>query len=103
MDLGSKRLGWTQWVPLVHLVVCLGAASGYVLRPLQPLGILSTFLVIADFPISFIYVILALGNYAVLAYLFLLVGGTGWWYFLCYEAQSIHSRLKNKKLFKRNC
>ena len=85
-----KRLRWVHVVPLIHFFVCLAAFSGYVVNALQPLGILVSILVIADFPVSILYGALAMsGQHDALALGCLVFGGTAWWYGLCRTAEKI--------------
>jgi hypothetical protein len=79
----SARGRWTYYVPLTHLLVCLAAASGYVIPSLHSLGIIFTFLDLVDLPISLVYIALAWGHEA-LAMAWLFVAGTLWWYLLCW-------------------
>jgi hypothetical protein len=75
---------WVLIAPIIHIVVCL-AALGYMVPGLESLGILFTFLLIVDFPVSFVYVVLAWGNGGI-AFTWLIVVGTLWWYALCRAA-----------------
>ena len=81
------RLRWIDIVPLVHWLVCVVAASGYVLPALQPLGILFSVLVLADIPVSLVFVALAARTHGAVAFAWLLVVGTLWWFVLCRIAQ----------------
>jgi hypothetical protein len=81
------KLRWVHIVPLAHLLLCFLAASGYILPALQSLGILFSVLVVADFPISAVFVVIALGTHGALAFGWLLVAGTAWWYFLSIVAE----------------
>jgi hypothetical protein len=69
-------------VATVHLLICFAAASGYVVSGLQPLGILFSALFVVDFPISIVYGALAFGNHAAIAFAWLGIAGTLWWYSL---------------------
>ena len=55
--------------------------SGYVVPQLQSLGILWSILTIVDLPVSAVTVPLAYYN-GFLAFLWTVVVGTAWWYFL---------------------
>ncbi len=73
----------------------MAAFSGYFIISLQPLGILISILVIADLPISIVYGALAMsGRHEMLAVACLILGGTGWWYFLCWMAEKITLALR---------
>jgi hypothetical protein len=91
----TKRFRWIHWVPLLHLLICLVAASGYVAPILQPLGILFTFLVLIDFPISVVYGLLV-WQHAAFAFVWLAVAGTCWWYLLCRGCDSTNQETKSE-------
>jgi hypothetical protein len=59
---------------------------GFVVPQLQFLGILMVFVNIADFPISLVAIALAFRHDA-LAWIWMVVVGTLWWYLLCRAAQ----------------
>jgi hypothetical protein len=88
---------WVHIVPLVHLLVCFTALSGYIVPQLQWLGILFSVLVIADFPISGVYIAIAVGKYGAFAVAWLFVAGTLWWYFLCRTAERASAALKTRR------
>lgn len=93
----SSTLRWVHIVPLFHLLVCVAAFSGYLVSVLQPLGILVSILVIADIPISLVYIGLAMsGRHDALALGCLVVGGTAWWYGLCRVSEKIATGLRTR-------
>jgi hypothetical protein len=79
----------------MHLGVCLTAMMGRLVPQLQFLGILMMFVNIADLPISFVAFILAL-HHDVLAWIWMVVVGTLWWYLLGRAAQALHDTLARK-------
>ena len=85
----------SRLVATVHVLICLAAASGYVVSALQPLGILFSVLFLADFPISIVYAALAFGNHAAIAFAWLTIAGTFWWYFLFRMAGRMAAALKS--------
>lgn len=91
------RLRWTHAVPLVHLLVCLLAGSGYLLPPLSLLGILFSVLVVADLPISGVFVFLAAGTHGAFAFAYPLVVGTLWWYLLCRVGEKWFAALRRRR------
>ena len=91
------RFRWIHIVPLVHLLICLLAGSGYVLPSLRPLGILFSVLVLADLPVSVVFVFLAFGTHGAVAFAYLLVVGTLWWYLLCRIGEKMSATLKRKR------
>jgi hypothetical protein len=90
------KIRWIHIVPLIHLVFCFAALSGYIVPQLQWLGILFSVLVIADFPISGVYIAIAVGKYGPLAVAWLCVAGTFWWYFLCRAAEGAVLKLRSQ-------
>ena len=90
MGNSERRLPQVYWLPLIHFAVCLTAMLGFVVPQLQFLGILMMFVNIADFPISFVAFALSFHHDA-LAWLWIVVVGTVWWYFLGRAAQFLHS------------
>jgi hypothetical protein len=94
---GQSLLGrhshWVYLLPSLHLGVCLFAFVGFVIPGLQFLGILFTFIVFADLPISLPYY--ALGwKYGDLAVSWILVAGTLWWYVLGRAAIDLRERFR---------
>jgi len=94
--ISERHLSQVYWLPLVHFLLCVTAMLGLVMPQLQFLGILVVFLNIADFPISIVAFILSLHHDA-LAWSWMLVGGTLWWYLLCRAAQFLHHRFVGNK------
>lgn len=95
LKIGTLR--WVHIVPLIHLLVCFVAASGYVVPALGWLGILFSVLFIADFPISIVYVAMAFGNLGGLGFIWLVVAGTLWWYVLCRSAERAAAALRARR------
>jgi hypothetical protein len=94
----SGRLRWVHIVPLVHVVLCLAAFSGYAVSALQPLGILGSVLFIVDFPVSMLYAVLAMsGHHDALALCCLVLAGTAWWYGLCRVAEVIGLAIRKSR------
>lgn len=85
----QKHLPQVYWLPLAHLVICSTAMSGLVVPQLQFLGILMMFVNIVDFPISFVALALSFHHDA-LAWIWMIVVGTLWWYVLSLAAQFLH-------------
>lgn len=83
----KSRLPRVYWLPLMHFLVCIMAMSGFLVPQLQFLGILMTFVNIADLPISFVAFALSFHHDA-LAWIWMVVVGTLWWYFLSWAVQS---------------
>jgi hypothetical protein len=84
----------TRWVyvpPSVHLCACLIGYIGLLIPSLQYFGILFTFVLIADLPISIPAYIFG-WRYSALAALWVFVAGTLWWYWLSRAANALFSR-----------
>jgi hypothetical protein len=91
MAMPEKRLPLVYWLPLLHFAVCITAMLGFVVPQLQFLGILMMFVNIADLPISFVAFALSF-HHGALAWIWMVVVGTLWWYVLGRAAQFLHSR-----------
>jgi len=87
----GRRLPSAYWLPLAHLSLCIMAMSGFVVPQLQFLGILMIFVNIADLPISLVAFALSFGHDA-LAWAWMVVVGTLWWYFLSRAAQFLRRK-----------
>jgi hypothetical protein len=83
-------------VPFVHALLVVAASSGYLIPAAAPLGMLFSFIVIVDFPVSIVYMSLAFVNGA-LAFAWLAVVGTLWWYFLFRTAEKLVAPYKGRK------
>lgn len=77
----QRRFNLVYVAPTVQLAICLIAISGYVVTRLQFLGILWSILTVVDFPVSAVNIPLAYFNGS-LAFLWTVIVGTAWWYFL---------------------
>ena len=84
----QKKFNWTYILPGIHLLVYLASMSAMVVPSLQPLGIISGFVMVADLPISLPAYALA-WKHGVLAILWIAVVGTLWWYFLSRIAERV--------------
>jgi hypothetical protein len=75
-------------LPFLHLLACLTSYVSLLIPGLQFLGILFTFILLADLPVS----LLAYGlgwHYPTLAGIWIFVAGTLWWYLLGRAAQAV--------------
>ncbi|SRR6266852_2284202 len=77
----KRRSRWLYLLPTLHLCACLASYIGLVIPSLQYIGILFTFILVADLPISAPVYFLA-WKYGVLAVVWIFVAGTFWWYLL---------------------
>lgn len=93
METLARRLPRLYWLPLIHFVLCITAVLGYVVPGYSFLGILMTFVNIADLPISLVAIALSFHHDA-LAWIWMVVVGTLWWYLLGRAAQFLVSRFR---------
>jgi hypothetical protein len=83
------------WLPLIHFAVCIIAMLGYAVPQLQFLGILMGFVNVVDLPISLVAFALSF-HHDPLAWIWIIVVGTLWWYLLGRAAQFLASRFRTK-------
>jgi hypothetical protein len=74
-------MDWVYFLPALHLSAFALANIGYLLPTFQHLGIIESYIILADFPISILVFALA-WRYPVLAALWIVVAGTLWWYLI---------------------
>ena len=79
--IGRIRPRCTYVLPGVHLAICLVSYLGLLVPSLSNLAIAFEALFVLDFPISVVAFMLA-WKYQVLAYIWIVVVGTLWWYLL---------------------
>jgi hypothetical protein len=83
-----NRLRWFHSLPILHLFACLTGLIGLVIPSLSYLGIVWTFILILDLPIS--TVAYGIGwKYGGLATIWVMVVGTLWWYLLGWGAEFV--------------
>jgi hypothetical protein len=82
---------WVYLLPSLHLSACLTSYLGLLLPSLQHLGILFTFVLLADLPISLPGYFLG-WKYSALAVIWIYVAGTLWWYLLSRGAEALFVR-----------
>jgi hypothetical protein len=88
------RFRWVYWPPLIHLAICLVAMLAYIVPSLQLLGMLQSVIAIADFPVSFVMLVLDFSSHGMLAWVWALIAGTMWWYLLCLTAEFLAARIR---------
>ncbi len=93
MDRPSR---WVYLLPLLHLCACLTSYVGLLVPSLQHLGILFTFVQLADLPISLPAYFLG-WKYSTLAVIWIFVAGTLWWYLLGRGVQALLVRFVRRK------
>jgi hypothetical protein len=77
----GKHFHWAYLPPLLHLVACMIILLGYIVPSWQYLLVGWKYIVLLDFPASFIGAGLA-WSHQVLALIWFVVVGTLWWYLL---------------------
>jgi hypothetical protein len=77
----DRRSRWIYFLPSLHLSACLISFVGILVPSLQYIGILFTFILAADLPISLPAYFLA-WKYPALGLIWIFVVGTVWWYLL---------------------
>lgn len=85
------RLAYT--LPALHLGVCLTSYVGLIFPRLQYLGIIFTFVLIADLPISLVAYFTA-WKHELFPGIWTVVVGTLWWYVIGRTAESMIGRIK---------
>lgn len=78
---GVNRSRWVYILPLLHLFAYVATLTVMLIPPLQPLGIVGSYILLADLPVSLVAYMLA-WKYSLLATIWILIVGTLWWYLL---------------------
>jgi hypothetical protein len=91
-----KRFRWVYFLPALHLFACLFSFIGVLIPPLQYLGILFTFILLADLPISAPAYALV-WKFPAIALIWVFVAGTFWWYLLSRGVESLFNKFLAKK------
>jgi hypothetical protein len=87
-----RQWRWVYFIPILHLSACFVSFVGYVIPSLQYIGILFTFILMADLPISLPAYALA-WKYGSFAGIWIFVVGTLWWYLLSRVAATLLTKL----------
>ena len=85
----GRLMRWRYVLPSVHLLACLISYVGLLIPSLQFLGMLFSFVLLVDLPVS----LLAYGlgwKYPALAVTWVFVVGTLWWYLLGRAVQAVY-------------
>ena len=90
------RALWVYVLPLLHFIGCLISMIGYVMPQLSYWGIVQTFMLLADLPVSAPAYVLA-WKYPAIAQIWFVVVGTWWWYVLSRAAQRMLLRIFHSK------
>jgi hypothetical protein len=87
-EVRGPRRRWVYFLPSVHLCACFVSFIGLVIPSLQYTGILFTFILVADLPVSALAY--ALGwKQSALAVTWIFVAGTLWWYLLSLAGEAL--------------
>ena len=90
------RNGWVYFLPALHLGACFISMLGYPILSLQYFGLVWTYIMLVDLPISLV-AFAAAWKYSALATAWILVVGTLWWYLLSRGAELVVRRLKARR------
>src|SRR6266478_2861753 len=93
MDRPSR---WVYVLPSLHLCACLVSFIGLVIPSLHYIGILFTFVQVADLPISLPSYLIG-WRYSALAVIWIFVAGTYWWYLLSRGAGFLIDSMRRRK------
>ena len=77
----ARPIPWRYVLPSLHLLACLISYIGLLIPGLQFVGILFTWVLLADLPISLVTYLVGM-VYPALGVIWILVAGTAWWYLL---------------------
>jgi hypothetical protein len=84
----DRSIRWRYVLPSLHFLACSISYVGLLIPSLQFLGILFTYVLLADLPVSLLAY--ALGwKYSVLSVTWVFVAGTLWWYLIGRAVQSV--------------
>ncbi len=86
--ISERRSRWVYLLPLLHFVACLIIMLGYVVPRLQYLVVGWKYIILIDFPASFVGAGLAWSHQVVTLAWFVVIG-TLWWYLLSLAARSL--------------
>lgn len=93
---GRTRSKWIYVLPVLHLCACLVSVVGYFVSSLQYLGIVWTYIILADFPISLVAFASAWKHGACTA-AWILIVGTFWWYLLSRGIEALIRRIQPRQ------
>ena len=91
----SGHSRWIYFLPVLHLFTYMVSMIGQVVPSLSYLGLVSTYLMYVDFPISLVALALV-WKYSALAAAWILVAGTLWWYLLSRGAELVIVKLRDR-------
>jgi hypothetical protein len=92
----SRNRRWIYLLPSLHVCACLISYIGLLLPSLQYFGILFTFVLLADLPISVLAYLFG-WKYPALAVMWTFVAGTAWWYLLSRGVEALLVRFSREK------
>ena len=92
------RLRWVHFLPILHLCACMVSMAAYLspISEFQHLGIVWTWIMMADLPISIVAYGLA-WQHGALAAIWIFVAGTYWWYLLSRGAEFLIDSMRRRK------
>ena len=92
----QRHLPWFHVLPILHLCACVLSYVGLLLPSLQGLGILFTYVLVADLPISLPAYFLG-WKYPAISAMWVFAVGTFWWYLLGRGAGFLINSLHRRK------
>lgn len=95
MSNNRRRSRWVYLLPAIHLCVCLIIMLGYAVPSWRYLLVGWEYVIVVDFPVSFIAVGLA-WSHQVFSLAWFVIAGTLWWYFLSRLAEMLIHRFKRR-------
>jgi hypothetical protein len=78
----SKASRRVYILPAIHLSLCVISYVGLLIPALSQVGIVWTFIMLGDLPLSIFAYIFAFSNHSLLALLWIIGVGTWWWYYV---------------------
>jgi hypothetical protein len=87
---------WIYFLPILHFCACLMSTLRFFVPGLQYLGVMWDFVVRVDFPISLVADALT-PKFAPLAAIWIVAGGTLWWYLLSRLTESAINNLTYRR------
>ena len=91
----SRPISWRYVLPSIHLLTCLTSYVGILIPSLQFLGILFTFVLLADLPVSLPVYVLG-WKYSVIGVACIFLAGTFWWYLLGRAIEALFLKLSRR-------
>jgi hypothetical protein len=95
MSVTTTRSPWVYLLPAIHFCACSIIMLGYVVPAWRSLLLGWEYVIVVDFPVSFIAVGLA-WSHQVLSLIWFLIAGTVWWYVLGRVVDAVLNRFRRR-------